>query len=470
VPCACATGHGTAGAYAEASALRFIRPVHFLICLAFLTATAFAVPARAQDDPRAEQQRLAEHIRVQPSDYESTYRYVALSIELRDYEGAIGALERLLMFNPNLSRARKELAFLYTRLGAYQVAAQHMRSALASPDLDPAQKAQIEAQLPDIEKRTQASRLSARVIVGLRAQSNANFFPSGGLFQAGGVGLVPGLGRRSDVNAFQLVQAAHDYEFPNAGGDTLETRASAYATEQFSLPMYNVVVFSGSIGPRLVIPQDTLPGLSVKPYVSAVASVLGSANYLNSGGGGVAARVPLGDAVTFDPGVEWRAIYVNPGNPTLGGPLYSSLSTLATGDVVTGYVGGTYRATDSIRLDWRAAYSRANAALASQRSGQVDVQAMLRLEVDPPVPEIGRRWTIAPYARFTSLAFDAANPFVDLWLARRDTAWTKGVMLDAPINGQFGFTGHLEFARNDSNLANFRTHNVSVSFGPVARF
>ena len=43
--------------------------------------------------------------------------------------GAIGALERLLMFNPDLSRARKELGFLYARLGNWELAAQHLRAA-----------------------------------------------------------------------------------------------------------------------------------------------------------------------------------------------------------------------------------------------------------------------------------------------------------------------------------------------------
>ena len=33
-----------------------------------------------------------------------------------------------------------------------------------------------------------------------------------------------------------------------------------------------------------------------------------------------------------------------------------------------------------------------------------------------------------------------------------------------------GFAGNLEFSRNDSNLPNYSTQNVSVSFGPTAKF
>lgn len=430
---------------------------------------SFVAPALA-DAEHEEQARLAEYIKLHPADYQSTYRYVLISTELRDYEAAIGALERLLMFNPNLSRARKELGFLYARLGAYELSAQHLRVALASGQLDAVQVAQIEAQLPDIEKRTQVNRLDVRMQVGLRAQSNANYFPSNGIFQLGGVGVGSAGRRQDDVNAFQLVQAAHDLDFENQRGDRLETRLTAYATEQFSLPQYSLAMFAGTIGPRFVIAPETYRGLSVRPYATGAASVLGGVNYLNAGGGGVSLRAEITPTIMFEPGVEWRAIYVNTGRNFNNGVAFSSLSTLATGDVLTGYVGGVFRLTNDIRLDGRFAYSRANTGFAPQSSDQIDVQAMLRLEVDPPLPLIGRKWTIAPYARFTQLTFDAANPLVNPLVARRDVAWTEGVLLDAPVTANFGFAGHLEFARNDSNLPNFKTHNVSVSFGPVAKF
>ncbi|MCC3244306.1 hypothetical protein LG047_03035 [Methylocystis sp. WRRC1] len=436
---------------------------------AICVAVALGSPAQAQD-ARVEQERLAAHIQRNPTDYESTYRYVTISTELRDYEAAIGALERLLMFNPNLSRAEKELGFLYARLGAYGLSAQHLRTALAAGDLDPSQAAQIEAQLPDIEKRTETSRLSVRMHFGLRAQSNANYFPANNLFQVGGVGLASPGARKGDLNAFQLVQAAHDYDFENQRGDRLETRVTAYATEQFRLPQYSVALFGGSIGPRFFVPQDLVHAFSIRPYLTGAVSMLGSNNYLNTGGAGLSFRAEFSPDASVDPGFEWRSLWVDPGRGIFGPPPYSTLSTLATGDVVTGYVGGTYRIWENVRLDGRVAYSRANAGYAAQSSDQVDVQAMLRLEVDPPHPMIARRWTIAPYARFTHLAFDMANPLVNPFVARRDAAWIYGMMLDAPVTDTFGFAGNLEFARNDSNIPNFKTQNVSVSFGPTAKF
>jgi hypothetical protein len=46
----------------------------------------------------------------------------------------------------------------------------------------------------------------------------------------------------------------------------------------------------------------------------------------------------------------------------------------------------------------------------------------------------------------------------------------EGVMLDAPATATFGFAGNLEFMRNDSNISNFKMHNVAVSLGHTAKF
>ncbi len=434
-------------------------------CLVF----AFVAPTFAQDQ-RAERDQLAAHIQAHPEDYDATYRFVTIATEMRDYEAGIGALERLLMFNPNLSRARKELGFLYARLGAWEIAAQHLRAARNANDLDPIQTAQIDAQLPDIEKRTQTDRLSINMQVGLRAQSNANYFPTNNLFQVGGVGVASTQARRADLNAFQLVQAAHDYDFETQRGDRLETRVTGYATEQFNLPQYSVALFSASTGPQFFIPQTFINDLSVRPYLTGAVSMLGSQNYINTGGAGASVRFDFTPDAWLEPGGEWRSISVAPLYGVFGPSASTTISTLGTGDVVTGYVSGSYRFLENLRLDGRFGYSRANAVNPSQSSNQIDVQAMLRLELDPPVSTIPRRWTIAPYARFTTLGFDAPNILVNPFIARHDVAWTYGLRLDAPMTELLGVAGTVEFARNDSNLPNFTTNNFSVSLGPTAKF
>jgi len=422
--------------------------------------------AQAETPPPAELDRLAEEIRLHPTDYEKTYAFIRLASQLGYDEEAISALQRLLMFNPNLARARKELGYLYAKLGADGSAAMQMRRAAQSADLDPAQKAQIEAQLPAIEQASEDLRIHGGLQIGVRSQSNANYFPAGGLLEVGGVQTNALLGRRPDTNTFELGQAALDWDFAGHNGPTLEVRGLAYATQQFSLPQYNVALFAGSIGPRFEI----APGLSVKPYATGAAAILGDIDYLNDGGGGITFRKNFGRELVLEPGFEYRSLYVNNGGPWTWNWAAHTVSTLASGDVYTGSLNAFYRFNDWVKLEGRGVYSRANTFLSSQSSDTIDFEAMLRLEFDPPLRELPRRWTLAPYARFMQIAFDSPNFLVDPFRARRDDAWSYGIAFDAPIGPQWGFTGHIEYLRNDSNIPNFKLQDLSVIFGPVARF
>ena len=170
----------------------------------------------AQDDS-AEFDRLADEIRLDPTNYEKTYAFIRLATRLGHDEEAISALQRLLMFNPDLARARKELGYLYARLGADTSAAVQLKRALDEPNLDAEQKAQIEAQLPDIEEATKDKRLFGSLQIGIRSQSNANYFPVGGLFGVGGVQTSSLARQRSDANSFELAQGGIDWDFLGHG-------------------------------------------------------------------------------------------------------------------------------------------------------------------------------------------------------------------------------------------------------------
>ena len=220
----------------------------------------------------------------------------------------------------------------------------------------------------------------------------------------------------------------------------------------------------------MAIPQLGLPGATVKPYLLGTSSLLGNQSYLNAGGGGITFSLPISPDIYLDPGMEIRSLYVNRDNTANGGRLFSTVSTLATGDAITGYISGSYQVLSNIKLEGRAAFTRANANIAVQSSNQIDIQTMLRMEYDAPLEDIGGRWAVSPYVRFTHLAFDKANSIVDPWIARRDAAWMGGAVFDAPITPHFGFVGTVEFAQNLSNITNFQAQNFSISFGPSARF
>lgn len=65
-----------------------------------------------------------------PANVDLTLHYANLAIELKDYEAAIPALERVLLFNPTLSKVKQELGVMYYRLDSFDVARTYFEDAL----------------------------------------------------------------------------------------------------------------------------------------------------------------------------------------------------------------------------------------------------------------------------------------------------------------------------------------------------
>jgi tetratricopeptide (TPR) repeat protein len=194
-----------------------------------LCALGFFAPvsdARAQD--ASEQQNLFQQMVRSPGNHEVTFAYVKVATARGDYEAAIGALERLLFYNPKLTRVKYELGALYFRLGSYEMAKRYFKEALASPDVDAVTRSGSRLISP-----TRKSSCS-------RAGSPDSFRPAfarkampvsrrAGVLRLGGqdLALLPSAQRKSDINWFGLVGLSHDYDLQNQRGDILKRAPSA---------------------------------------------------------------------------------------------------------------------------------------------------------------------------------------------------------------------------------------------------
>jgi tetratricopeptide (TPR) repeat protein len=68
-----------------------------------------------------------------PSDPDTLFKFAVLAVQLGDMEGAISALERLLLIDNDLPEVRLELGVLYYRIGSNTMAVIHLEAAAASP-------------------------------------------------------------------------------------------------------------------------------------------------------------------------------------------------------------------------------------------------------------------------------------------------------------------------------------------------
>ena len=70
----------------------------------------------------AQKEALFQRMLQNPADLDTTFAYADVSARLGDNEAAVSALERMLLFNPDLPRVQLELGALYFRMGSFEIA------------------------------------------------------------------------------------------------------------------------------------------------------------------------------------------------------------------------------------------------------------------------------------------------------------------------------------------------------------
>lgn len=411
------------------------------------------------------QQQLFERTIREPMNHEATFDYVRVATGNGDYEAAIGALERLLFYNPNLSRVKYELGTLYFRMGSYEMAKRYFQEALDDPNLNPVTRERIETYLPDAEKQLQQSRFSGYFNTGMRYQSNPTFAPTAGALRLGGqdFALQSSVQRRPDWNWYGMLGLSHDYDFQNQRGDLFETRFVGYATHQLRQNDIDVGLFDLSLGPRLMLAPEYWPGASIKPYVVGGKAWIGGSSYLSTLGAGVSLSLPVTNRWTIGPEFEWRRASID------SGALFP-LSGYGSGDWFAGGVASNVKIQEWLKLDTHGTYRRGESNFAFQSFNQWTAEAALTIEFAPPFEMMSRNWSVAPFAKYIKTDFDAANPAIDPFTARADKQWIVGAMFNAPIAKGFGITATVQYDKVQSNIKNYTQDNFSVMIGPTARF
>ncbi|MEM9344184.1 MAG: tetratricopeptide repeat protein [Pseudomonadota bacterium] len=107
-----------------------------------------------------------------PSNIPLMLQYARLSVEIEDYEAAIGTLERLLDFDPTNQDARWELAQAYFALGQNEVANFHLNLYLERGDLTAGQRAEAQALNTEAQRRSDGGVTTrGRITAGLASRS-----------------------------------------------------------------------------------------------------------------------------------------------------------------------------------------------------------------------------------------------------------------------------------------------------------
>jgi len=91
-------------------------------------------PTEATPEQRAAYDKAFQATLEKPSDPETLARFADLAVKVGDIEGAISALERLLLIDANQPEVKLELGVLYYRLGSKEAALTYLEGARSSPE------------------------------------------------------------------------------------------------------------------------------------------------------------------------------------------------------------------------------------------------------------------------------------------------------------------------------------------------
>jgi len=402
---------------------------------------------------------LFQGILAQPSNFNNALQYATLA-PASDVESAISTYEQLLFYNPNLASVRFELGVLYYRLGSYEMARGYFESALRMKDMTPALRQRSEDLIAAIDKKLQPDQFSGYVQSGFRYQTNAALGPGSQTVLASGKIFNNKFAARPDGNWFGAFGLNYVHDFEDQSGNTFEANALGYDAQQFKLHQFDVGVLELRAGPRFGIASSTAAGLSIKPYFVATGATLADAAYYGGLGGGLTARVKVGD-VSLDPYAEivqqsFRNLTLYPLASGMSGTL-STVGLQASGPVYSG-----------LGFQSRVTYAHADAHFNPFGYNSYAGDIWLPWNFSPL--DDGRTWTLTPTAGVSWWQYAAPDPIVDPFTTPHILEWRVGLGLEVPI-WKLLYLGLLTQYRADvSNVPAFSMRDFSVTAGPTLRF
>jgi hypothetical protein len=418
-------------------------------------------PARAQTTPGPfGEDPLFQTMLSKPSNLDSTLRYAVSTEQTGDIEASIGALERLLFFNPKLSRVRFELGTLYFRLGSYEMARGYFQTVQTAADATPEMQQHAQEYLDAIEKKLQPDQLSGYAQTGFRYQTNATYGPSQQSLPGATRPINSLFAPQPDGNWFGILGLNYVHDFGNQNGDVFEANIVAYDAQQFTVSSVDTGFLDIRAGPRFGIFQDTLSGASIKPYVAATGATLADAAYLGSIGGGVTVHLNWAN-VAFDPYVEFRGLDYR--NSTLY-PLASGLD----GTLLAVALPAAGQIIEGVRWLARIAFYHSDDASPWYSYDRYAFDLWVPCSVSSPWG--GRSWTVTPSLGVSPWLYRQPDPATDPFTTERDLEWHVGIGLDIPIQDKFGLGVQVQYRALNSNIPGNTVKDFTVTMGPTISF
>jgi len=288
-----------------------------MFCLIAGTSIFLAGGAYAQSTDNSPQQRYdaaLEAVMQDMANPEKSFRLVEAATSLGDLRGAISALERILLINPNLANIKLELGVLYLRSGSPDLAKTFIQQALDSEDVPELVRFRAEQFLARAEAGASRFSFNGTLFAAGRYETNATAAPS-----SGRISFIPPGSGNEQVGELQdddtenedgsIVFAARGQGFFDLGtqaGHEIEGNAFYFGSRYFEETQINIDAFDLNLGPRFYVGRILAPDFSIRPYAIYTHIRKDSEGFQDDLGVGLNFRKFFSPQVLFDMRNEYR--------------------------------------------------------------------------------------------------------------------------------------------------------------------
>lgn len=440
------------------------------LLLGVVLAACLAWPAAAQPSPGTPEQKeydaAFDEMLRQPGNLDVLFKFATVATQTGDLEGAVSALERMLLIDPNLPRVRLELGVLYFRLGSYELSRTYLQAALASRNVPADVRAKAEQYVAELDKKLTRSRFAGEIFLGTRYQSNANLGPGGSQVRL--FGQVANLNQTalgtSDWGAVSTGQFRHFYDLETQDKAVIESQLTYYATRQFQVQAANVSLLDFTTGVRFQAFRETFEEVIVRPFVSAGYIWVNDTPYYASYGGGVETGVLITDSLRNVSIFSWRQqnypdTWYLPTNSQFTGTQYSATSTFQ------------YQVNPLLSLFAVANAQRYQTQQTPQQNYMLwGAGAGFAFRFADPLFRSDLPWTISLSANLQWWQYDQPDPIVDPSVNRYQQDTIVNLLLAVPFDERTTFNLSLSRFNRAASLPNYAFVNNSVMFGVSWRF
>ena len=424
---------------------------------AVLLALAPALALAASENPaplRAELDAIYQRLLSDPSDRALNRRLIEIAMQLEDYDAAIGAVERLIFYDPNNVELQLEAARLYLLIKSYAAASGYLKDAVALPGLTDAQRDQAATLIRQADRGARGSPWSGFGQVGARYQTNANI----GSVELGLNEPFPFEKPQPDWNSFALGTLGLDA--PVNKNVSVEGSLSGYYADQRIVDRLDLGFAELMVGPRFSTDDQAL---SVKPYGLVQGILLGDAPYQAAYGAGALLRWIFADGWWVEPQFEYK-------NRTYYDSVDYPDATDQTGEMFTYAVnfGGTF--SEDVTWISRVGYNNNHAAKSYQSYDQYFANVGVQIAFDALGTE---NWSFSPFATISYTNFKGIAPpeeFAGFATMKEETYWGVGANLEIPLRESIALGVAVEYNQNISNVDRDDYDNFKVVIGPQGRF